>query len=101
VILPEAVSPTDITDINSSKSTVGDGSVERDEVITLTVAAIVTQVLPNDNLIVRGRQEVRVNFRCVNWPLPVSFGRRISAPPIQLITAKWQKPVLFMAAVAC
>jgi flagellar L-ring protein precursor FlgH len=62
VILPEAVSPTDITDINSSKSTVGDGSVERDEVITLTVAAIVTQVLPNGNLIVRGRQEVRVNF---------------------------------------
>lgn len=48
-ILPEAVSPTDITDINSSKSTVGDGSVERDEVITLTVAAIVTQVLPNGN----------------------------------------------------
>lgn len=77
------------------------GSVERDEVITLTVAAIVTQVLPNENLIVRGPQEVRVNFRCVNWPLPVSFGRRISAPPIQLITAKWQKPVLFMAAVAC
>ncbi|MBT6829576.1 MAG: flagellar basal body L-ring protein FlgH [Rhodospirillaceae bacterium] len=61
-ILPEAVDPTDITDINSSKSTIGDGSVARDEVITLTVAAIVTQILPNGNFVIRGRQAIRVNF---------------------------------------
>ena len=61
-ILPEAVTPGDLADINSSKSTTGDGTVERDEVITLTVAGIVTQVLPNGNLVIRGRQEVRVNF---------------------------------------
>ena len=61
-ILPEAIDPTNLTDINSSKSTVGDGSVVRDEVITLTVAAIVTQILPNGNFVIRGRQEIRVNF---------------------------------------
>lgn len=62
MILPEAVTPGDLADINSSKSTKGDGTVVRDEVITLTVAAIVTQVLPNGNLVLRGRQEIRVNF---------------------------------------
>ncbi len=61
-ILPEAVDPIDMTDINSSISTISDGSVARDEVITLTVAAIVIQILPNGNFVIRERQEVRVNF---------------------------------------
>ena len=34
----------------------------RDEVITLTVAAIVIQILPNGNFVIREHQEVRVNF---------------------------------------
>jgi len=63
VILTEAVTPGDLADINSSKSTKGGGTVVRDEVITLTVAAIVTQVLPNGNLVLRGRQKMRVNFK--------------------------------------
>ena len=33
-ILPEAVTPADLVDINSSKTTKGDGTVVRDEVIT-------------------------------------------------------------------
>ncbi len=61
-ILPEAVTPADLVDINSSKTTKGDGTVVRDEVIALAVAAIVTQVLPNGNPVIRGRREVRVNF---------------------------------------
>ncbi|WOJ88643.1 flagellar basal body L-ring protein FlgH [Methylocapsa polymorpha] len=43
-------------------STQGQGSIDRSEKIQLSVAAVVTDVLPNGNLIVSGSQEVRVNF---------------------------------------
>jgi len=39
----------------------GSGSVKRQEKISLTVAALVSQVLPNGNMIIQGRQEVRTN----------------------------------------
>ena len=40
----------------------GRGNTARTEEIKLNVAAVVTQVLPNGNLVLQGRQEVRVNF---------------------------------------
>ncbi len=40
----------------------GRGNTARNEEIKLNVAAVVTQVLPNGNLVLQGRQEVRVNF---------------------------------------
>ena len=61
-VLPELVNPAALIDLDSSGSTQGAGSVNRDETIELRVAAIVTQVLPNGNLVIAGRQEVRVNF---------------------------------------
>jgi flagellar L-ring protein precursor FlgH len=36
--------------------------VDREEELRTTVAAVVTQVLPNGNLVIEGRQEIRVNF---------------------------------------
>jgi flagellar L-ring protein precursor FlgH len=54
--------PSAMLGADSSSSFEGAGSVDRSEEVKLTVAAIVTAVLPNGNLVIRGRQEVRVNF---------------------------------------
>ena len=43
-------------------STDNKGSVQRQENLQTNVAAVVTQVLPNGNLVVEGKQEIRVNF---------------------------------------
>jgi len=61
-ILPEAVDPTNLIDLDSDSSSAGAGGVTRNESINLRVAALVTQVLPNGNLVLAGRQEVRVNY---------------------------------------
>ena len=47
---------------DSNTSTEGKGSVNRSEAVVTNVAAVVTQVLPNGNLVIEGRQEIRVNF---------------------------------------
>jgi flagellar L-ring protein precursor FlgH len=59
--LPDAVDPENLVGLNSDSSNTGTGTVNRSEIITLTVAAVVTQVLPNGNLVIQGQQEVRVN----------------------------------------
>lgn len=61
-ILPDAVDPSSLVDMGSTTSNVGTGKVNRSESVNLTLAAVVTQVLPNGNMVVQGRQEVRVNF---------------------------------------
>lgn len=61
-ILPSEFQPSRLTSFGSTSSNQGSGSVDRKEEIQLTVAAIVTDVLPNGNFVVHGRQEVRVNF---------------------------------------
>lgn len=62
VILPSESSADALINLNGSGSHSGEGSVNRSEELITTIAAVVTQVLPNGNLVIEGRQEVRVNF---------------------------------------
>ena len=61
-ILPNGASGTQLADIQSSSSSAGEGAVQRNEQITLRVAATVIDVLPNGHLVIQGSQEVRVNY---------------------------------------
>ena len=54
--------PSKAIDISSSMANTGSGSVNRSETVDTQVAAVVTQVLGNGNLVIEGHQEVRVNF---------------------------------------
>ena len=47
---------------DSTSSTDGKGSIVRQEALQTNVAAVVTQLLPNGNLVVEGKQEIRVNY---------------------------------------
>lgn len=60
--LPEGASTDTLVDLNSQSSASGDGSVRRNEKLTLRVAVTITDVLPNGVLQILGQQEVRVNF---------------------------------------
>jgi flagellar L-ring protein precursor FlgH len=62
VPIMNAAVPTRIFTADSTSSSDGKGSVARQEAVTTTIAAVVTQVLPNGNLVVEGKQEIRVNF---------------------------------------
>ncbi|HEX3440916.1 MAG TPA: flagellar basal body L-ring protein FlgH [Pseudolabrys sp.] len=57
-----AILPGRILTADSSASSDGKGSVVRQEALQTNVAGVVTQVLPNGNLVVEGKQEIRVNF---------------------------------------
>jgi flagellar L-ring protein precursor FlgH len=60
-ILPKAYDPSDMISTNSSSTAKGDGEIDRSEQINLTIAAVVTQVLPNGNLVIQGTQEVKTD----------------------------------------
>jgi flagellar L-ring protein precursor FlgH len=59
--LNDAVDPASLASFGSSSSLQGAGSVNRSETIEMTAAAIVVEVLWNGNMVVHGRQEVRIN----------------------------------------
>ena len=50
-----------LVNTNSTNNNTGTGTIKRAETVTLRLAGEVTQVLPNGNLVVAARQEVRVN----------------------------------------
>ncbi|WP_158915103.1 flagellar basal body L-ring protein FlgH [Caulobacter sp. S45] len=55
------LSTSNLVNTNSTLTHDGKGTVQRSENLTMTIAAVVTGVLPNGNLTIQGRQEVRVN----------------------------------------
>lgn len=61
-VLPEAIDNTDLIDFDSTSTHNGNGSIEREEEVSVQLAAIITQILPNGNMVIRGSQEVLVNF---------------------------------------
>lgn len=60
--LPDGASMTEAVDTSSKSSFSGNGSVSRNEKLTLRVAATVVEELPNGVLRIEGQQEVRVNY---------------------------------------
>jgi flagellar L-ring protein precursor FlgH len=60
--LPEGASMADAFEMSSSSTFDGSGSVERQEQLTLRIAATVVEELPNGVLRIEGQQEVRVNY---------------------------------------
>ncbi len=60
-IVPKAVNMSSLVSSSSGNSNVGSGQIQRNEAVTLRVAGVVTQVLPNGNLVVAASQEFMVN----------------------------------------
>jgi flagellar L-ring protein FlgH len=61
-LLPKTITdPSKILNVGSTNTQGGSGQIQRSETVTLQLAGVVTQVLPNGNLVVAARQEFRVN----------------------------------------
>ena len=61
-MLPKAIiDPSKLLSTGSTNNNTGTGQIQRNEAVTLRLAGIVTQLLPNGNLVVAARQEFMVN----------------------------------------
>jgi flagellar L-ring protein precursor FlgH len=61
-LLPKTITdPSKILNVGSTNNNGGSGQIQRNETVKLQLAGVVTQVLPNGNLVVSARQEFRVN----------------------------------------
>jgi flagellar L-ring protein precursor FlgH len=60
-ILPKPINPASLVSTNSTNVNTGTGQIQRNETVTLRLAGVVTQVLPNGNLVISAHQEFRVN----------------------------------------
>ncbi len=60
-LVPKNVNPSALLTANSNNNNAGTGQIQRNEAVTLRLAGVVTQVLPNANLVVAARQQFMVN----------------------------------------
>ena len=60
--LPDTADKDNMISVNSNREIKGDGKIDRKENIDVVMAAVVTQVLPNGNLVIEGTQEIRVSY---------------------------------------
>lgn len=60
--LPGEIGAENWLNINGNMTNTGEGTIEREELVETVIAAIVTQKLPNGNLVIQGDQEVLVNY---------------------------------------
>lgn len=60
-VLPKPIDASKLVSLNSANTASGKGQIQRTETVTLRLAGVITQVLPNGNLVVAARQEFRVN----------------------------------------
>jgi flagellar L-ring protein precursor FlgH len=61
-ILPEDIDNTSLIGAEADSNHKGKGKIDREEELNIKLAAIITQLLPNGNMVIHGRQEVRVNY---------------------------------------
>ncbi len=61
-ILPHAANPASLLNASTNSKSDGVGSIARTDQVTVEMAMLVTQVLPNGDLVVMGHQEMRVNY---------------------------------------
>lgn len=61
-ILPQGIDPTSLIDAGADSDHKGTGKIDRQEKIEVKLAALISQILPNGNMVIFGRQEVLVNY---------------------------------------
>ncbi len=61
-VLPKGADPANLVGIKGQTQNQAIAEMKREEQVNLNVAAMVQQVLPNGDLVVLGRQELRVNY---------------------------------------
>ena len=60
--LPDGGDPANLADLTSTSNNKNAGTTETKDDLELKIAAVVSQILPNGNMVIHGRQEFRVNY---------------------------------------
>lgn len=61
-VFSETIDPANLVSASSDSDHKGTGSIDRKEKINVKLAASITQVLPNGNFVIDGKQEIRINY---------------------------------------